>query len=103
MNARPYGLAVLSAVVLGAGCVVGGAGDGGGTRYGIGFYEPFDNYGSWGPGYLVGPPRRYEGEHGREVPDDRPGGLPHAYHPAPASHPIPSLPAEPREEEPNGR
>jgi hypothetical protein len=98
MNARPYGLAAL-AVILCAGCAIGG---GGGARYGIGFYEPFDNYGSWGPGYLVGPPRRYEGEHGREVEADRPGGLPRAYHPAPASHPMPSLPSGPPGEEPNG-
>jgi hypothetical protein len=90
---QPVRIAAGVTLVLAAlcsGCVVpgGGGGDGGDVSYGYGvnFYEPFDNNGYWGPGYLVGPPRggeswRHDGP-GRERP----------YHGAQPDHPMPSIP-----------
>jgi hypothetical protein len=41
-----------------AACVVGGYDGGGGVGYAGGFYEPGGyEYGRWGSGYRVGPPR----------------------------------------------
>ncbi|HEY8024442.1 MAG TPA: hypothetical protein VIF60_07750 [Burkholderiaceae bacterium] len=79
------------------GCVVAGGGGygngGGGAEIGIGvdYYEPFGGvYGDWAPGYRVGPYR--DGGHGR----GEGGSRPHAYRPAPGSHPMPSIPGRPR-------
>jgi hypothetical protein len=49
----------LLAISLCAGCAVSG-GDPGyqPNRYGVDFYEPFDNSRGYGPSYLVGPPIR---------------------------------------------
>ena len=63
-----------------AGCVVGGYGGGVGVGYVGGVYEPGGyEYGGWGPGYRVGPPRggEYEhggGDHGHGGGDHGPGG-----------------------------
>lgn len=84
--------AVLVAI---AGCVAGGGYDGGvSVGYGVGFYEPYGyDYGGWGPGYRVGPPRRGFDRPGR--PDLH--AAPHpSYRPAPPSRPMPSLPTYPR-------
>lgn len=86
-------------VAMSGGCAVsdGGYGyDGGyGNNVGIGagYYQPFDgNYGGWEPGYNVGPFRGGE-RRGGDV--DRRGGQPpqRAFRSAPASHPMPSIPA----------
>jgi len=64
-------------------CLVSDAG------YVGGVYEPSgSDYGGWGPGYHVAPPRR--GERRAEQPS------PHAYRPAPRSRPSPSIPTRPR-------
>ncbi len=81
--------------VLSSGCVVTGVGYGYDEGVGIGldYYEPFGGYyGGWGPGYRVGPVR--DGGHR----SDRGGGHPppHAYRPATASRPMPSIPSRPR-------
>ena len=61
--------------------------------YGVDFYEPYGHdYGSWGPGYMVGPPRgsnRFF--HDRDRRPSRP-----TYRPAPPSRPVPSIPTRPR-------
>jgi hypothetical protein len=74
---------------LGLGCAVTGGGYG---YEGPGYYEPSGvAYGGWGPGYFVGPVR---GDHPQGGRGDRPP--PHAYRPAPASRPMPSIPSRPR-------
>jgi hypothetical protein len=93
------GLIVASFAAL-AGCVVGGGYDGDvgvGVGYGVGFYEPGGyDYGGWGPGYAVGPPRRGF-DRGRPDSHPAPHPAPHpAYRPAPTSRPMPSLPSHPR-------
>jgi hypothetical protein len=76
------------------GCGAGGGAyyDGGGgvdVVYGADYYEPWGyEYGGWGPGYRVGPPRGgyphpHEGGGGRAAP---------AYHPAAPSRSMPSIP-----------
>ena len=63
------------------GCVVGGGGgydDTANVSYGVGFYEPLGyNYGGWGPGYRVAPPRggepRRDRRIGRSTPPSRRG------------------------------
>jgi hypothetical protein len=68
-------------------CIASGPGyDGGvGVAYVGGYNEPYGNdYGGWGPGYHVGPPRG--GERRPEQPS------PHAYRPAPPSRRAPSIP-----------
>ena len=75
-----------------AGCVAGGGYDGGvDVGYGVDFYEPFGyEYGGWGPGYGVGPPRR-------GFDRGRGEGAPHpAYRPAAPSRSMPSLPSRSR-------
>src|SRR3984885_16082684 len=84
-------------IVLLQGCVAGGGGyyDGGGVdvAYGADYYEPFGYvYGGWGPGYRGGPPRGGEGWHHR----DYGGGKGPAYHPAPPSRSMPSIPSRHR-------
>jgi hypothetical protein len=67
-----------------AGCVVAGGGGEVSYGYGVNYYEPFDNNGWYGPGYLVGPPR------GGEVwRHDVPG---RAYHGPSPDHAMPSIP-----------
>jgi hypothetical protein len=85
-------IALLFAVA--AGCVAGGGYDGGvDVGYGVGFYDAGGyDYGGWGPGYGVGPPRRGfdRGRAGH-------GGAPHtAYRPAAPSRSMPSLPSRSR-------
>ena len=77
------------------GCVAEGGYDGGAeVGYGVDFYEPFGyEYGGWGPGYGVGPPRRGF-DRGR---GDFHGGAPHPpYRPAAPSRSMPSLPTHSR-------
>jgi hypothetical protein len=72
------------------GCAVTGGGYDGdvGVSYGVGFYEPYGyDYGGWGRGYHVGPPRGGE---------RRPEPSSHPYRQAPASHPTPSIPTRSR-------
>jgi hypothetical protein len=72
---------VLLLTVLSA-CTVSGGG------YVGGVYEPSgSDYGGWGPGYHVAPPRR-----GERRPEQ---SSPHAYRPAPRSRPSPSIPTRP--------
>jgi hypothetical protein len=77
-----------------AGCVAGGGYDGGvEVGYGVDYYEPFGyEYGGWGPGYGVGPPRRGF-DRGR---GDGPGAPHPAYRPAAPSRSMPSLPTRSR-------
>jgi hypothetical protein len=61
-------------------------------RIGLDYYDPwFGDYGGWGPGYRVGPPRQI-----MRLPDPghdrRP---PRGFRPAPGSRPIPSIPSRP--------
>jgi hypothetical protein len=92
--------ALLLLTVMAAGCVVpgdNGYGGGGnvGVSYGVNFYEPYDNNGGWGPGYLVGPPRGGD----RRRPDYRPSNPgPHSYRAAPSSRAMPSIPSRSRSE-----
>ena len=71
--ARGWLLGVLGGalVLLLPGCVAGGGG-GVDVSYGADFYEPLGyEYGGWGRGYRVGPPRGRGGEHvggGRGAP-----------------------------------
>jgi hypothetical protein len=85
-------IALLLAAI--AGCVAGGGYDGGvDVGYGVDFYDAGGyDYGGWGPGYGVGPPRR---GFDRGRPDGR--GAPHtAYRPASPSRSMPSLPSRSR-------
>jgi hypothetical protein len=92
--ARGWLLGVLGGalVLLLPGCVAGGGG-GVDVSYGADFYEPLGyEYGGWGPGYWVGPPRGGEGWHHR----DYGGGRAPAYRPAAPSRSMPSLPSRHR-------
>jgi hypothetical protein len=63
------------------------------------FYGPPVIYGGWGPGYYVGPPRWDGHPHGwGGYPHGAPHGDGHgpAFHPAPPSRPLPSVPSAPR-------
>jgi hypothetical protein len=78
-----------------SGCVVPGGEYGFGPTFGVGYYEPSGvAYGGWGGGYDVGPVRA------GQVHEYRGGGrpAPQAYHAAPASRPIPSIPSRVRPE-----
>jgi len=73
------------------GCTVSGDG------YVGGYYDydaPGYEYGAWGHGYYVAPPRRVEHHEHREEPVRVPH--PHVYRPAPPSRPAPSIPSHPR-------
>jgi hypothetical protein len=86
-----FGFGLLTAL---NGCVVGGAGYAGGVgvAYGADYYEPYGyEYGGWGAGYHVGPPRG-----GDRRPDHSGNSHPPAYHPAPPSRSTPSIPSRPR-------
>ena len=77
---RALGLLLLTVLYA---CVVTGGG------YIGGFYEPYGfDYGGWGPGYHVGPPRGGERRPAQSSP--------HAYRPAPPSRPTPSIPTRSR-------
>ena len=81
--------ALLTLAALG-GCVVGG-GYGGGYAYDDDYYYGPDVgvYGTWGPGYYVGPGHF----HGAYAPRaQRSGGHAPAFRAAPAGHAVPSLP-----------
>ena len=87
-------LTVLAAGVVSllvAGCVASGGGYGyDAGSFGPGYYEPYGvDYGGWDGGYRVGPVR------GRGNYGGGRGG-PHAYHGAPPSRPMPSIPSRPR-------
>jgi hypothetical protein len=91
--AGALGLLLLTAL---HGCVVGGGGyyQGGDAEvtYGADFYEPFGyEYGGWGPGYFVGPPRDAEHHHGH---GHFGGSSP--YRPAEPSRSMPSIPTRSR-------
>jgi hypothetical protein len=80
LRVSALGLVLLTVL---SGCVASGGG------YVGGVYEPSGyDYGGWGRGYHVAPPRR--GERRPERPS------PPAYKPAPRSRPTPSIPARPR-------
>jgi hypothetical protein len=87
----PFTLVIIGLFLLPmlmSGCVVPGGEYGG---YDLGYYEPSGiNYGGWGVGYDVGPAR------GGEVHRYYGGAAQHTYRPAPASHPIPSIPSRVR-------
>lgn len=76
------------------GCVVpGDRYNSGRISYGVDFYEPYgQDYGGWGPGYMVGPPRNGD----RHFTTRHFSPSPHAYRPAPLSRPLPSLPTHSR-------
>lgn len=80
----------LFTVIL-SGCIVPGDGYGysGNVDVGVDYYQPIGVYGGWGPGYNVGPYRG--GVHGPERGGGQSYG--HAYRPAPASRPMPSIPS----------
>jgi hypothetical protein len=87
------GVCVATALIILYACVAGGGYEGGGeVAYGADFYEPFGyEYGGWGPNYRVGPPRG-----GERRPEHSGGSHPPAYHPAPPSRGVPSIPSRPR-------
>jgi hypothetical protein len=79
------------------GCVVGGGGgyyEGGGgvdVSYDADYYEPYGyEYGGWGRGYWVGPPR------GGDHRPDGGGRAAPAYRPAAPSRSMPSIPSRSR-------
>jgi len=88
-----YALGIAVVTLLQA-CVADGAyyeGGGAEVTYGADFYEPSGyEYGGWGPGYRVGPPRGGDHRH------DHPGGGRPAYRPAAPSRSMPSIPSRQR-------
>lgn len=87
LRTAALGLLLVSAL---QGCTVTGAGydDTVGVSYGLGFYEPMGyDYGGWGPGYRVGPPR---GDDRRRQSSSRPFRSPHP------SRATPSIPTRSR-------
>lgn len=97
------GLMVASFAAVAACVAAGGYDRGASVGYGVDFYEPYGyDYGGWGPGYRVGPPRRESDRGGRGEARGRDEGhaAPHpAYRPAPPSRSMPSLPTHSRERE----
>jgi len=95
MNTTPirWTLRAVIAMLLMAlsGCVAEGGGMA--VRYNADYYEPYGyDYGGLRPGYQVGPPPRG----GYDYPvRSEPHPSPPAYHPAPSSHPTPSIPTRP--------
>jgi hypothetical protein len=89
---RPAALiGMVALLVLPAGCAVeGGSAYGPAVSVGVGldYYEPFGfDYGGWGPGYNVGPPR---------AGAPRGGGAPgRGWRPAPPGRAMPSIPSAP--------
>ena len=86
------GAIAMAVLMVAQGCVApdGVYSEGVGVSYGADFYEPYGyEYGGWGAGYRVGPPRGgawRPGHHSR----------PPAYRPAPSSRPMPSIPTHAR-------
>jgi hypothetical protein len=73
---------ILQSCVAGGGAYYGGGVD---VTYGADFYEPWGyEYGGWGPGYWVGPPRGGWDQH------HHPGDRPRPYRPVERS--APSIP-----------
>ncbi len=95
-----FGVAFLVLLLAIGACAVTGVGVGYEGDYVGGVYEPYGyDYGGWGRGYRVGPPRRGYGR----GPGARPGGRPgfgggggHPYHAAPPGRSMPSIPSRPR-------
>jgi len=84
-----------------SGCAVTGEGYVGGV-----YEEPGYDFGDWGAGYWVGPPRgrehrdEHHDEHrvdggGVRRPEPARPAPPHAYRSAPATRPVPSIPTRP--------
>jgi hypothetical protein len=87
--ALPLGL---SAVLLASCAVEGGQGYSTDVRVGLEYYDPwFGDFGEWGPGYRVAPPRRALPR--RE--EDRRHSPPRGYRPPPGARPVPSIPSQP--------
>jgi hypothetical protein len=88
------GLMAVAIVLVLEACVAGPGYEGGVVEasYGADFYEPYGyDYGGWGPGYRVGPPRGGEGH-----PDHHPGGHAPPYRAAAPSRGMPSIPTRSR-------
>ncbi|MFI5165865.1 MAG: hypothetical protein ACHQQS_04520 [Thermoanaerobaculales bacterium] len=84
-------LGLLSLLGLSA-CLVAGRGrdEGVGVAYVGGYYEPYGHdYGGWGSGYHVAPPR--DGDRRREQSTS------HVYRPAPPDRRTPKIPTRPRD------
>jgi hypothetical protein len=89
-----------------AGCAVtdGGYGYSTDVRIGLDYYDPwfgnYGDYGGWGPGYRVGPPRQI-----MPRPDLDRGRPPHpgGFRPAPGAHPVPTIPSRPHPHGPRQR
>ena len=107
-NLRIRGAAI--ALLLGlnmfllASCSVtdGGYGYSTDVRIGLDYYDPwfgnYGDYGGWGPGYRVGPPRQI-----MPRPDFDRGPHRGGYRPAPGAHPGPSSPSRPHPRGPRPR
>ncbi|MBZ5590573.1 MAG: hypothetical protein LAO05_18640 [Acidobacteriia bacterium] len=82
------------------GCLVARRGDDrgvGGAYYAGGYYEPYGHdYGGWGHGYQVAPPRNDE-----RRPQQQ--SAPHVYRPAPTTRLTPSIPKHQRPPEKSER
>jgi len=93
MTTFPFPSTRICALLLLAlsGCVVPvGDYDGGGYGYVGGYYEPYGyEYGGWGPGYRVGPPRGGE-RHGRAQTQ-------RSFRSAPSHRSTPSIPTRSRQ------
>jgi hypothetical protein len=62
------------------------------VRIGVDYYDPwYGDYGGWGPGYRVGPPRQIMPRPSYDWGHQAPRG----FRPAPGAHPIPSIPSRP--------
>lgn len=89
--------------LLPAGCAVGPDGYGyDDDSVGVDYYDSSGaDYGSWDPGYYVGP-YRGGGDHGggggehRGEAGEHHQGAPHAFRPAAPSRSVPSIPSQPR-------
>jgi hypothetical protein len=98
----PLGLLAASGLMALSACAVTGVGvDYDGPEYVGGFYEPYGyDYGGWGGGYRVGPPRGGErgpgGDHGPRGDHGPGGGGGRPYRSAPAGHGMPSIPGRAR-------
>jgi len=90
---RCVGGILLLTLLCGACVVPGDRYVSGSVSYGVDFYEPYGrDYGGWGPGYLVGPPRT--GDRHFDARHESPTR--HSYRPAPRTRPMPSIPTRPR-------
>ncbi len=91
--------------VLSPGCAVSAGAYG--YDEGPGYYEASGvAYGSWGPGYRVGPVREDDHRGGPVREGDHRGGAPQVEHgarPGPAPRPVPSIPSGPRSGGGHGR